>query len=171
MTLFARAIAVDAAIWNKPLMDVIGVHPYDLTGQTRRVLALFDRELMLSAQPSPARGLRLWYTEHGGESRPPEEHRHLYEGVEDPNDRSVMDEDAHARFVKRHVTDAYCTPGVEGYFSFLLRDEPNISFAGVTAGFQTGLMRPDWTPKPAFITMRSLAAQVRRGTVRCRTSQ
>ena len=93
--------------------------------------------------------------------------RHLYVGRHGHDDAGAVSEAEQARLLKRYVLAAYCTPGVEGYFSFLLRDEPNLSWSNGTAGFQTGLLRPDWSPKPSYITMRSLAAQVRRGRVDC----
>lgn len=167
MRLFARAFAANALLWRRPLLDVFAVNAYGLTGQTRAVISLLDRELALTPQPSPATGLPLWYTEHGAESRPEESMRHLYLGDHGHDAPGVLSEAEQARFVKRHVLAAYCTPGVEGYFSFLLRDEPNLSWNDGTAGFQTGLLRPDWSPKPSYITMRSVAARIRRGRVDC----
>jgi hypothetical protein len=167
MRLFARALAANALLWRRPLLDVFAVNAYGLTGQTRAVIALLDRELALTPQPSPASGLPLWYTEHGIESRPERSMRHLYVGRHGHDDAGAVSEAEQAHLLDRHVLTAYCTPGVEGYFSFLLRDEANLAWSNGTAGFQTGLLRPDWSPKPSYLAMRSLAARLRRGLVGC----
>lgn len=159
MRLLVHALAVKVRERARPVLDIFALHPYSLTGQTRKVIALLKSEWRDTPQLVPP----VWYTEHGIQSRPAEQKRHLYRG----DDPKAITEAAQALFVKRHVTAAYCTPGVEGYFNFLMRDESNQQWEGESAGFQTGLLYPDWTPKPAFTTMRSMAAQIRSGNLTC----
>jgi len=144
---------------GKPLLDIFAVNPYGLAGQTRNVIKILRWALRESPQQIPP----IWYTEHGIQSRPPAHKLPLYRG----DDPKAVTEAAQALFIKKHVTAAYCTPGVEGYFNFLMRDEPNQRWEGDSAGFQTGLLYPDWMPKPAFTTMRSMASQIRTGNLTC----
>jgi hypothetical protein len=165
MLLFVRAMAEAAIQRGAPIVDVFAIHPYDLVGQTRAVIAMLNREWAYTPQPNPLAGLPIWYTEHGVQSIPlwgtPK--RDLYVG--DP-DKGVTEAEQ-ANFVKRNIAAAYCIPEVSGYFNFLMRDEVNLTWHENSAGFQSGLLYPDWTTKPAFIAMHSLARQIKRGTVKC----
>jgi hypothetical protein len=98
----------------------------------------------------------IWYLEDGFQSSglPP-----LYSGVE--TDRRPVSEDLQAAQLAAAVRLAYCQPGVTGFFNFELRDDASL------AGWQSGLLRPDWSPKPAFAAYRQAIAAARAGELDC----
>lgn len=83
----------------------------------------------------------------------------LYSGSE--NDRRPVSETGQAAQLAAAVRLAYCQPGVTGFFNFELRDDPSLD------GWQSGLLRPDWSVKPAFAAyQQAIAAAVAR-TIDC----
>ena len=98
----------------------------------------------------------IWYLEDGFQSSgaPP-----LYAGVE--TDRRPVSEDVQAAQLAAAVRLAYCQPGVTGFFNFELRDDASL------AGWQSGLLRPDWSPKPAFAAYRAAVAAAAAGEIAC----
>jgi len=100
----------------------------------------------------------IWYLEDGFQSGggPP-----LYSGVE--TDRRPVTEEAQATQLTAAVRLAYCQPGVTGFFNFELRDDASL------AGWQSGLLRPDWSPKPAFAAYLQVIADARTGELDCST--
>jgi hypothetical protein len=72
-----------------------------------------------------------------------------------------VSEDVQATQLAAAVQLAYCQPAVGGFFNFELRDEPEL------AGWQSGLLRPDWTTKPAFAAYAAAIAAARTGTITC----
>ena len=98
----------------------------------------------------------IWYLEDGFQSSggPP-----LYGGVE--TDRRPVSEEIQAAQLAAAVRLAYCQPGVTGFFNFELRDDASL------AGWQSGLLRPDWSPKPAFAAYRRTIAAARAGALDC----
>jgi hypothetical protein len=50
---------------------------------------------------------------------------------------------------------------VGGFFNFELRDDADL------AGWQSGLLRPDWSAKPAFLAYLQAVAAVHAGTMSC----
>jgi hypothetical protein len=98
----------------------------------------------------------IWYLEDGFQSGggPP-----LYSGVE--TDRRPVSEDVQAAQLAAAVRLAYCQPGVTGFFNFELRDDASL------AGWQSGLLRPDWSPKPAFAAYLQAIAAARAGELDC----
>ncbi|MHB8649370.1 MAG: hypothetical protein ACYDBR_04195 [Gaiellaceae bacterium] len=83
----------------------------------------------------------------------------LYTGAE--NDRRPVSEATQATQLAAAVELAYCQPEVGGFFNFELRDESGL------AGWQSGLMRPDWSTKPAFAAYLQAIAAARAGTIAC----
>src|SRR5205814_9324240 len=59
------------------------------------------------------------------------------------------------------LTLAYCQPYVSAFFNFHLADEQNL------AGWQSGVLWPDWTPKPSYSALRSAIARVGSHQVDC----
>jgi hypothetical protein len=56
---------------------------------------------------------------------------------------------------------AYCQPGVTAFFNFELADEPGL------AGWQSGLLSADLTPKPSYDAFKDAVRKVRSGNVDC----
>ena len=56
---------------------------------------------------------------------------------------------------------AACQPYVGGFFNFELRDETDLG------GWQSGLLHPDWSAKPAFTAYLQTLAAARAGTISC----
>jgi hypothetical protein len=83
----------------------------------------------------------------------------LYSGSE--TDRRPVSESDQATQLAAAVRLAYCQPGVAGFFNFELRDDPSL------AGWQSGLLRPDWGAKPAFAAYQQAIAAARDGTIEC----
>jgi len=99
----------------------------------------------------------IWYLEDGfqSESGP----SLLYSGAE--TDRRPVSEEVQAAQLAAAVRLAYCQAGVAGFFNFELRDDPSL------AGWQSGLLRPDWSAKPAFAAYQEAIAAAAAGTVAC----
>ncbi|MES1248147.1 MAG: hypothetical protein ABUS54_10785 [Actinomycetota bacterium] len=98
----------------------------------------------------------VWYLEDGFQAV---EASPLYSGTE--TDRRPVSEEQQAVQLTKAVELAYCQPGVTGFFNFELRDDASL------AGWQSGLLRPDWSAKPAFTAYLQAIAAVRAGTVDC----
>ena len=102
--------------------------------------------------------MTVWYLEDGFQTTPPAGHP-LYTGTE--TERRPVSEDEQAAQLAAAVRLAYCQPGVGAFFNFELRDDSSL------AGWQSGLLRPDWSPKPAFVSFLEAVSAVRSGTVTC----
>src|SRR5262249_4840544 len=57
---------------------------------------------------------------------------------------------------------AYCQPGVGAFFNFELADETSL------AGWQSGLLWADMTPKPSYEPFKAAVRAVRAGRVDCK---
>lgn len=101
----------------------------------------------------------IWYLEDGFQSseQPP-----LYSGTE--TDRKPVSEAEQAAQLTAAVDLAYCQPDVTGFFNFELRDDSSLS------GWQSGLLRPDWSAKPAFAAYAAAIAAARAGTIACEST-
>jgi hypothetical protein len=127
-------------------------------GDLDRLLAVLHKAFDGTAQPVPGeQDVTVWYLEQGFQSSPAEPELHT--GVE--NDRRPVAEAKQAEQLAAAATLAYCQPAVGGFFNFELRDEVPLE------GWQSGLLRPDWSAKPAFLAYRDAVRAVRSGTVRC----
>lgn len=160
---------------TRPILDTIGHNGYPETsaeppgalhrtgsideGDLGRLLASLHEAFDGTAQPVPGSGrVTVWYLEDGFQSTPPDG-GFAYSGVE--TDKRPVPEDVQATQLTAAIDLAYCQPGVGGFFNFELRDDP------VLSGWQSGLLRPDWTPKPAYTAFFQAIAAVRAGTVSC----
>lgn len=99
----------------------------------------------------------VWYLEDGFQTVPGLSL--LYNGAE--SDRRPVSETEQATQLSAAVRLAYCQPGVTGFFNFELRDDPSL------AGWQSGLLRPDWSAKPAFAAYQHAIAAAAAGTLDC----
>jgi hypothetical protein len=129
-------------------------------GDLERLLASLSAGFAGSAQPLPGHGgVTVWYLEDGFQSAEPV--GRSYEGRE--TDKRVVSEQTQAEQLAAAVRLAYCQPDVSAFFNFELRDEPSLS------GWQSGLLRPDWSVKPAFTAYVEAASAVRTGSIDCAT--
>src|SRR5262249_45204459 len=121
--------------------------------------AVLQRAFKGTAQPVPGSGgVTVWYMEDGFQSKP-ETSRLLYSGYE--TDPAPVSENVQGAQIAAAVRLAYCQPAVGAFFNFELRDEPSL------AGWQSGLLRPDWSPKPAFSSYKYVIAEARARSITC----
>jgi hypothetical protein len=86
--------------------------------------------------------------------------RQLYTGAE--TDRYAVTEDKPAQQVGAAIRLAYCQPLVGAWFNFELKDETQLS------GWQSGLVRADWSAKPSFYAFRDALVEVVQHRVSCK---
>jgi len=159
---------------TQPIFDTVGHNAYPESsaeapsarhtngsideGDLDRLLAALHKAFDGTGQPVPGNGpVSVWYLEDGFQSSPAGSA--LYTGVE--SDRHPVSEADQATQLTAAVQLAYCQPAVGAFFNFELRDEPDLS------GWQSGLLRPDWSAKPAFMSYAAAIASARAGTVSC----
>ena len=158
-----------------PIFDTLGHNAYPDTsgespskqhtngsfdeGDLTRLLATLHKAFDGTQQPVPGNGgVTIWYLEDGFQATPATD-RALYTGTE--TDKHAVSETAQATLLTAAVQLAYCQPAVGGFFNFELRDETDLE------GWQSGLLHPDWTPKPAFTAYLQALAAARAGTISC----
>lgn len=158
-----------------PIMDTVGHNAYPETsaespsavhhgnsmdeGDLDRLLASLHKAFDGTGQPVPgSRGVTVWYMEDGFQTKQ-SDGGFRYSGTE--NDKQPVSDEIQATQLAAAVELAYCQPAVGGFFNFELRDEPDLS------GWQSGLLRPDWSPKPAYTSYLQAIAAVRAGAVPC----
>ena len=158
-----------------PIFDTVGHNAYPDTssespdklhkngsfdeGDLTRLLATLNKAFAGTQQPVPGQGgVTIWYLEDGFQAAPATD-RALYTGTE--TDKHVVSEAEQATLLTAAVQLAYCQPEVGGFFNFELRDETDLE------GWQSGLLHPDWTPKPAFTAYLQALAAARAGTIGC----
>jgi len=114
-----------------------------------------------TAQPLPGqRGVTIWYTEDGFQTTVDPAKAGLYDGQEtDPF--AVAADGAHAAQLAEAVRLAYCQPAVGAFFNFELADERAL------AGWQSGVLWADWTPKPSYGAFKQVIAEVAARSVDC----
>lgn len=126
-------------------------------GDLGRLLAALHRSFDGTGQPVPGEdGVTVWYLEDGFQTVPG---ARLYDGVE--TDRKPVSEERQAAQLRAAVELAYCQPAVGAFFNFELRDEPSL------AGWQSGLVRPDWSAKPAFAAFAGVVRAAHAGGIAC----
>ena len=131
-------------------------------GDLDRLLAALHKAFDGSGQPVPGQGgVTVWYLEDGFQSVPPAAVDGLYSGTE--TDKHPVSEDEQAAQLTAAVELAYCQPAVGAFFNFELRDESALS------GWQSGLLRPDWSAKPAFVSYLEAVAAADAGTITCKS--
>jgi hypothetical protein len=92
---------------------------------------------------------RIWLSEYGYQTNPPDRFLGVSPALQ-------------ARYVGESSYKAYVTPRVDMLIHFLYRDEPTL------ARFQSGLVRLDDTPKPAYAAFQLPLAEVSRAGSRVR---
>ena len=149
---------------TQPILDAVGHNAYPDTSAELPTARHAHRSIdqgdlgRLTAVLAKAFGRAppVWYLEDGFQTSST---LPLYSGVE--NERRPVSEAEQAAQLTRAVELAYCQPGVAAFFNFELRDDAD------RAGWQSGLLRPDWSAKPAFAAYVSAIAAVRSGSVDC----
>ncbi len=128
-------------------------------GDLSRLLAAIGKGFRGTAQPLPGQGgVTVWYLEDGFQTTPG---RAVYSGTE--TEKRPVSEDQQAAQLTAAVQLAYCQPAVGAFFNFELRDDASLD------GWQSGLVRPDWSPKPAFTAYAQAVAAAAAGTIECGT--
>ncbi len=177
----------------RPIFDTVGHHPHPLSSTERpwythsdaRFISLGDAGRLVealgeafsgTAQPTPARGLPIWYLETGYQTVPDAAKRGLYTGIE--NWPGSLPDDAGGEPAQpppavssaapdqsTQLTDsirlAYCQPHVQAVFNFQLRDESELG------GWQSGVLWADGTRKGSYDAFRRVVAEVHSGAVDC----
>jgi hypothetical protein len=161
----------------RPLFDNVGHHPYgDFSlespfarhpntgsigqGDYDKLVAAYAEAFAGTDQPPiGVNGVRIYYLEDGFETTVSSAKRSLYNGVE--RARTVGPDLLHREQLQDAIRFAYCQPHVASYFNFLLTDERNL------AGWQSGLLWADGTPKPAYAGFKAVAREVRQQAVNC----
>jgi len=128
-------------------------------GDLDRLLAALHKGFDGTGQPVPGQGgVGIWYMEDGFQSAPAAGGA-LYTGTE--TDRQPVSEQEQGAQLAAAVQLAYCQPAVGAFFNFELRDDADL------AGWQSGVLRPDWSAKPAFVSYRQAIAAARTGALTC----
>jgi hypothetical protein len=137
-----------------------GKHSHSIDeGDLDRLLAALRKGFKGTGQPLPGGGgVTVWYLEDGFQTTPG---RPLYSGTE--NGKRPVSEDQQAAQLTAAVELAYCQPFVGGFFNFELRDDATLD------GWQSGLVRPDWSPKPAFAAYAQALQDAAAGLIHCGT--
>jgi hypothetical protein len=153
-----------------PLMDELGVHPYPksdrdsvLAGDRwpragvanlgRIKQALWDA-FAGTGQPTVEQGLRLRIDEVGWQAAVPVGRRAAYSGRETA---AVTSEKAQAANYAKLIALAACDSAVSAVYLLHLRDDANLE------RFQSGVLRADGSPRPAFEAVRAAVIRARRG--------
>jgi hypothetical protein len=162
---------------QRRIFDVYGHHPYPESsaerpsvshpgsksigqGDYERLVETLTQAFRGTGQPVPGRGgVGIWYLENGFQTAVPADKAASYSGSE--NDRHAISEAAHASQLTEAVRLAYCQPLVKAFFNFELVDDRSL------AGWQSGVLWADWTPKPAYAAFRQAIADVRARSVDC----
>ena len=162
---------------SRPIMDAFAIHPYMRTselpptdthaasttitiGDYPKLAALLTQSF--AGTPQRGRGLPVYYTEFGVQTRVPAAHRHAYEDLTSPGSADAVDPQTQARYYDQALALAACQPTVKGLFIFHTFDEADL------AGWQSGLYYADQQPKPSLKPFRVSAAAARAASLsRC----
>jgi hypothetical protein len=158
-----------------PIFDTVGHNAYpdnDAESPAARhphsaTIALGDYDKLMdalragfggTAQPVPGQGtVTVWYLEIGYQTRSPQSA--AYSGVE--RTRLALTPEQQAAKLRQAIELAYCQPAVGAFFNFQLFDERSL------AGWQSGVLYADGTPKPSFTAFQSAAQAVRDRSIDC----
>jgi hypothetical protein len=158
-----------------PIFDTVGHNAYPETsgeppfarhtnnsidqGDYDKLIAVLNAAFGGTGQPTPGRGgVTIWYLEDGFQTRVTSA-RQLYTGSE--TDRYAITEAKQATQIGAAIRLAYCQPLVGAWFNFELRDETQLS------GWQSGLLRADWSAKPSYYAFRDALVDVVKRRVVC----
>jgi hypothetical protein len=127
-------------------------------GDYDRLVSVLRSSFAGTGQPAPGRGgVSIWYLEDGFQTVTAG--RGPYTGSE--TDAAAIGEEQQAQQVDAAIRLAYCQPLVGAWFNFELRDERRLS------GWQSGLLRADWSEKPAASAFRAALGDVLEHRVAC----
>ncbi len=175
---------------TRPILDTVGHNPYPLTNAERpwtrhpastaigegdydKLIGVLQEAFGGTGQPLPGqRQVSIWYMEQGFQSTIDPAKSGLYRGTETDRQalpawlgRSTAASDGPAPDQGTQLADAlrlaYCQPGVAAYFNFELADESDL------AGWQSGILWADLTPKPSYGVFRDALRSVAARTVDC----
>jgi hypothetical protein len=156
-----------------PIMDGLSFHPYPLNSSVPvdavppdgDHLGLIDQDRLVNllgkafdGTAQLGRGLPILYDEFGIESQIPPDKRQLYGGVEPRTTRPVS-EARQAAAYRRAIHLAYCQSNVAGMLLFHTHDEET------RAGWQSGLVYADGTPKASLEPVRRAIEDAGAGTI------
>jgi hypothetical protein len=144
-------------------------------GDLDRLLVRLREAFGGTGQPTPDNGVPIWYLETGYQTQIDDAKQGLYSGVENwpgslpdvgppapqarPPDASPAPDQATQLADSLRMT--YCQPHVAAVFNFLIRDEANL------AGWQSGLLWADGSPKDSYDAFRSVVREVNERRVDC----
>jgi len=148
---------------DRPLMDMVSIHPYGETARVPPTLAhprtttigfadydklvrLLGRAFDGTAQAGST--LPIVYGEYGVETAVPPEKAHLYTGTEPA---STVDEATQARYYREAIDLSSCQQNVRMLFIFHVTDERDLR------GLQSGPRYADGSPKSSFDAVRNAA--------------
>jgi hypothetical protein len=155
---------------SRPVMDAFSMHPYMRTsdlpptethaasttitiGDYPKLAALLSHAF--AGTPQRGRGLPVYYTEFGVQTRVPAAHRGPYTDLKSPSAADAVDPKTQARYYGEALELAACQPTVKGLFVFHTFDETDL------AGWQSGLYYADQKPKPSLPAFRKAAVDAR----------
>ncbi len=132
-------------------------------GDYPRLLSYLKSAFGGTRQPIPGqKDVRIWYLE-GGFQTGVGAKGSFYGNSE--TDRAVVAPLGGRVNQASQLTDAirlaYCQPAVGAFFNFLLADETNLR------GWQSGVLYPNWTPKPSYDAFRRAIAEANSHRVDC----
>jgi hypothetical protein len=153
-----------------PIMDAFAIHPYMRTsafppsdthaasttitiGDYPKLASLLTQAFARTGQRG--RGLPVYYTEFGVQTKVPPAHRHAYTDLGSPAATDAVDPKTQARYYREALSLAACQPTVRGLFVFHTFDESDLK------GWQSGLYYADQKPKPSLAAFRTAAASAR----------
>jgi hypothetical protein len=154
---------------TKPIMDAFSMHPYMRTSELSPTGTHADTTITIgdypkltallasafAGTPQRGRGLPIYYTEFGVQTRVPAAHRHAYTDLAAAGANDAVDPQTQARYYRQALELAACQPTVKGLFVFHTFDEQDL------AGWQSGLYYADQKPKPSLPAFRAAAAAAR----------
>ncbi len=177
---------------TRPIFDTVGHNPYPNTNAERpwtrhpgsntigegdydKLMSVLAEAFGGTGQPVPGQGrVSIWYMEQGFQTTIDPAKASLYHGTENmgqllpawvarsPSGTSDL---GLAPDQATQLTDAlelaYCQPAVGAFFNFELADEPDL------AGWQSGLLWADLTPKPSYQPFKAAVKAVAAGRVDC----
>jgi hypothetical protein len=185
------AAAYRASGRTQPIFDTFGYIPHATDSAERpwtkhpgaSAISLGDYDALMEAltaafrgtgQPIPGQGTtKIWYLAQGYQTSPDTSKASLYTGSEtdaspvpawsaqEASDQRTGPGLDQAMQLADAITLAACQPNVGAYFNFHLIDESNL------AGWQSGIYWVDGTPKAAYQSLHTVAAQVSAGTIDC----
>jgi hypothetical protein len=174
-----------------PIFDTVGHNPYPVTNAERpwarhtssttisegdydKLIGVLQETFGGTAQPLPGqRGVSIWYMEQGFQTAVDRSKSAFYRGRETdvqllPPFFALAGAGTTSGLARDQATQlshalqlAYCQPAVGAFFNFELADETNL------AGWQSGVLWSDLTPKPSYVAFRSAVQRVASGRVDC----